>query len=179
MDEKSRGLGVSPEELARLLNLGSDTVRAEEKVDQEQKKAKLLHDWLAATLPLEVVMVECLSNIFRRLCGDAQQFIGKPFGDLLTDPRTDILAIEKIKDYSKKLAIYAKSETGHDAAIVIYYAAIASALIFHNCRITKLSYESLRDSFSSLTESEWLTVDLIQFFKRSFVICQNKVKHRD
>ena len=176
MDKESTAFGLSSEQLARLLKIGSDTSQADSKVDQEQKKTELLHDWLAASLPLETALVESLPKILRHLCQELRPMAGKPFGDLLKEPNTDIAAIEKIKDYSKKIVASAKSEAEHDAAAAIYYAAIASALVYHKKTITKFSYKNLRDSFSALTDQAWLTPDLVALFEDASKLCQEKTE---
>ncbi|MHC4109504.1 MAG: hypothetical protein ACYSUY_00415 [Planctomycetota bacterium] len=176
MDKESTAFGLSPEQLAHLLKIGSDTSHADNEVDREQKKTELLHDWLTATLPLDAAIAKALPTILRRLCQELRPLAGKAFGDLLKDPKTDIAAIRKIKDYSKKMVGCAKSETEHDAATAIYYAAIASALVFHNQRITKFSYESLNNSFSTLTGHNWLTPDLAQLLKEASEFCREEAK---
>ena len=176
MDKKSTTFGLNGEKLVRLLKIGSGANQPEEEVDQEQKRAELLRDWLTAALPLDEVLIESLPAILRRLCQEVQPLAGKPFGSMLQDPKADIAAIKKIKDYSKKLVTSAKSEAEHDAATTIYYAAIANALVFHNQRITKFSYRSLADSFSALTQSSWLTSELTQLLKKAYEVCEKKAK---
>jgi hypothetical protein len=176
MDKESTAFGLSPEQLASILKIGLDARIAEDKLNQEQKKAELLHDWLAATLPLDAVIVKALPTVLRRMFEQLRPLAGKPFGDLLKEPNTDIAAIVKIKDYSKKMVASAKSEAEHDAATAIYYAAIASALVFHNKTITKLSYKNLRDSFWTLSKQAWLTPDLAELFEKARKLCQDKTE---
>jgi hypothetical protein len=176
MDKKSTTFGLSPEKLARLLNIGSDINETENKVDQEEKKAELLHDWLAATLPLDAVFLETLPTILQRLYQQLQPHVGETFGNLLKEPKTDILVIRKIKDYSKKLVTSAKSEAEHDAATTIYFAAIASALLFHDRKITTFSYKSLDESFSELINEKWIAKDIAGLFSKACRVCRQKSK---
>jgi hypothetical protein len=178
MERESTTFGLSPEKLARLLNIGSDASQAEDKVGPEQKKAELLHDWLAATLPADAALVESLPKIVGRLCRRLLPLVGEPFGNLLQNPKTDVAVIKKIKDYSKKMVASARSETEHDAATAIYYAAIASALVFHDKRITKFSYQSLKNSFSTLVESSWLTSEITDLFRKACRLWEQKLKHK-
>ncbi len=178
MDKKSTTFGLGPEKLARLLNIGSDISETENDVDQKEKKAELLHDWLAATLPLDAVLLETLPTILQRLCRQLQPHVGEPFGNLLKEPKTDILVIRKIKDYSKKLVTSAKSEAEHDAATAIYFAAIASALLFHDRKITTFSYKSLDESFSKLINEKWIAKDIAELFSRACRACRQKSKRK-
>ena len=84
--------------------------------------------------------------------------------------------VEKIKDYSKKLVISAKSDAEHDAATAVYFAAIASALISHDRKITTFSYKSLDESFSRLTNEKWITEDIAELFSRACRVCRQKSK---
>lgn len=178
MKKKSSTFGLSSEKLARLLNIGSDTSRAKSQADQEQRKAELLRDWLSASLPLDVALVESLPKVLARVCRQLQPLARESFGNLLQDPGVDIAAIKKIKDCSKKLVKSAKSEAEHDAAAAIYYAAIANALVFHEQRITSFSYESLEDTFSELTENSWLSPELVRLFKKAQKLCRKKGQTR-
>jgi len=178
MDKESTTFRLSSEQLARLLSIGSYISEDKNQVDQEQKKAELLRDWLATKLPIEEVMVESLPTIIRRVCQELHPLAGEPFGNLLQDPETNITTIRRIKDYSKKLTTAAESEIEYDAAGAIYYAAIAGALVFHNKKITKFPYGELRDSFSVLMKNSWLTPDLAQLFIEARKLCQKKAKRR-
>jgi hypothetical protein len=176
MDKESTTFGLRPEKLARLLNIGSDTDGTNNAVNPEERKAELLQDWLAATLPLDAVLLESLPVILQRLCRQLQPNVGKQFRKVLKDPQTDILVIKKIKDYSKKLVVSAKSEAEHDAATVIYFAAIASALLFHNTKITKFSHKTLDESFSKLINEKWINADIAELFSQAQLVCRRKSK---
>jgi len=136
----------------------------------------LLRDWLSTTLPLNRAAVRLWPKIVSHLCEQLLPFAGDSFDRLLEDPKTDISALKQIKDFGKKLVEGAQSEVEHDAAAAIYYAAIASALVFHGRRITTLSYEDLTNSFSALLESSWLTPNLVRLFKKAHKFCQRTAK---
>ncbi len=178
MDKKSSTFGLSAEKLSNILKIGSDTSRAKGQTDQEQIKAKLLQEWLSTSLPLDKVLVESLPSILARVCRQLQPLAHESFGNLLQDPKVDIEAIKKIKDHSKKLVKSAKSDSEHEAAAAIYYAAIANALVFHKHRITKISYQNLEDTFSSLAKSNWLSPELVELFKKAQTFCRKKAKSK-
>lgn len=176
MDKRSSTFGLSSENLARILKLGTDNLRAIKQTEQDQRKSKLLRDWLSVSLPLDAVIIESLPSILARVCRQFQPLASKSFGNLLQDPEVNIEVIKKIKDYSKELVKTAKSDDEHEAAAAVYYAAIANALVFHDKRITKLSYESLEETFSSLIESKWLNPELTILFKKAHRLSKKKVK---
>jgi hypothetical protein len=178
MDKSSSTFGLSAEKLADLLKIGSDTGRAEDRADTESRKARLLRGWLSARLPLDAVLVESLPRILERVCRQLQPLAHESFGKLLQDPQADIEPIKKIKDYSKRLVKSAKSDAEHEAAAAIYYAAIANALLFHERRITKLSYEHLEDTFLQLSQSSWISPELVGLFKKARRLCKAKAKRK-
>jgi hypothetical protein len=120
-----------------------------------------------------------LPAVFRNLCQELEPLAGKTFGRLLQDPNTNIAAIRKIKNYSKKLIASAKSEAENNAATAVYYGAIASALVFHDQTITRLSYSTLTESFSGLVEHKWLTPDLAELYERACKYCMVKADPED
>ena len=176
MDKESTTFGLCSEKLARLLNIGSDISETGNDIDHKEKKTVLLQDWLAAKLPLDAVFLETLPNILKRLCQQLRPHLGESFGNLLKNPKTDLLVIGKIKDYSKKLAMSARSEAEHDAATAIYFAAIASALVFHDRKITTYSYKSLDESFSKLINETWIAKDISELFSKACKVCNQKSK---
>ena len=176
MDKRSSTFGLSSENLARILKIGTDSLRADEQTEQDKRKASLLRDRLSISLPLEAVIIESLPSILARVCRQFQPMASKSLGNLLQDPKVNIEVLKKIKDYSKELVKTAKSDDEHEAAAAVYYAAIASALVFHDKRITKHSYESLEETFSSLIKSKWLIPELIRLFKKAQRLSKKKVK---
>ena len=174
MEKDTTVFGLNPKTLARILNIGSDVNGDNVGEDQEQRKLELFQDWLAATLPIDVVVAESVPVVLRRMWESLRPFAGEPFGDLLVNPKVDILALKKIKDYGKKMATHAKSEAEHDAATAIYYLAIASALVFRNKKITTYSYESLDESFSKLADWRWMPEGIAQLLVKAQRACKQK-----
>ena len=75
--------------------------------------------------------------------------------------------IEKIKRHGKRLSQTTSSEIEHETANVIYYAAIASALVFYDEKITQFSYKNLEESFSVFMQTEWISNDLKELFEKA------------
>ena len=59
------------------------------------------------------------------------------------------------------------------AAVVVYYAAIAYALVVHNIKITKFSLKDLCNAFSLLSNTEWIPPFLSSLFGKAREYCQN------
>jgi hypothetical protein len=178
MDKKSTTFGLSPEKLADLLKICSDSTQSEDenRVDITQKKTELLQDRLAETLPFELSKKSLSKEVLDRLSQIRALVIGEPIRNLLNNPETGIGLIKQIKDYSKRLSRNAASEAEHDTANAIYYAAIASALVFHDIKISKYSYKSLHESFSKLINEEWIPKEITQMFVRTCELCQQNIR---
>ena len=111
MDEEKTVFGLNPEKLIRFLTLGAEEDRSELSDDTEQSKADLLRDRLRNPLPLDPEVVERMPTILRRFYHEFLTLSGESLGDLLTDHKTDIHTIIKIKEYAKMLSISANSKS--------------------------------------------------------------------
>jgi hypothetical protein len=169
--DESSTFGLNRDKLAKLWGLGTDLPQGASAPDCDRDKAELLRGQLAESLPLDAGLAHMLPNILTMVCDKLRPFTGCSFGALLTDPETDLLVIETIKDLHKRQAEAAKSGPIQEVATAIYYAAIASALVHHDVRITKLSYESLSKSFEGLAGSDWLPADLRQLLTEAHKCC--------
>ena len=85
---------------------------------------------------------------------------------------TDVVVLRKVKDYGKKLSDKAESKVQYHAANTVYYAAIASALVFHDKKITKYSYRDLDKYFCRLDKEKWIPEALRSLFSRAAEYCQ-------
>ena len=176
MKKDSTTFGSDPDKLAKLWTIGADTKKDRIKLDENQAKSELLHDMLASKMPLDEAVAQMLPKVLSELCKHIKPFTGDSFGLLLSDPDTDLSVLKRIKDYSKNLSKNFHSEAEHDVVAVIYYAAIASALINYGQRISSFSYENLLNAFSSMLEARWITPKLIDLFQKAHEYCAKKVK---
>jgi len=117
--------------------------------------------------------VEALPTLMGKLCQELLPLGGKPLRKVLLDEETDLRIIEKIKEYGKKLAV--REEPERSAGIAVYYAAIASALVFHEKKITRHSYRYLRDSFEVL-DKNWMPGDLARHITKAHRVCRKRAK---
>jgi hypothetical protein len=72
-----------------------------------------------------------------------------------------------MKNYGRRLSEQARTESEHHTANVVYYAAIASALVFHEQRITSFSNKELKLSFTLLGKAKWIPSDLSRLFRKA------------
>jgi serine/threonine-protein kinase len=165
---------LKPEKLGELLNICSEGAPLEKSNDTESKTAELLYDLLAETPSLETYRNNLFARSFSHLYQVPDLCGNETIRNLINNPQTDVSLIKQIKNYGKKLLNSSTSKPENDAANVIYYAAIASVLVFHNLKITRCSYGTLQNAFSKLVKINWLTPDLAQLFRKAYSICQSK-----
>jgi hypothetical protein len=176
MKEESTAHGANPEQLHRLFNIGRDTNRHNEKMSSNQRKTEMLCRFLAQTLPLDKSQINMLPSVLGQLCHSIGLLAGETITELISNPSTAISSIERIKCYSKELSARAKSKAEHEVATAIYYVAIAHALVYHDKRITRFSYEKLEASFTRLVKEKWIPKNLSMLFKIARKCCKEKVK---
>ena len=157
-----------------MLGIGMAGEAPGDKASIDQAAGELLRARLAGTLPLKTAVVDALPAILGKLGKDLLPLSGKSLGEVLLDESTDLKAVKAIKDYGKRLAARKDTEADHAAAIAIYYAAIASALLFHDERITSHGYEYLRASFEELAEEAWIPAGLTRHFSKARKMCEKK-----
>ena len=156
--------------------MGTDEHNYETGISAEQKKAELLVDRLAESLLPDSSVIKLLPAIPSLLSGVMGICGEEPIGDLLQNPEVEISVLRKIKNYNNKLSKSGESEIERDIAVVLYYSAIAGALVFHNKKISWFSYKNLERSFSSLIGKSWITIELVTLFTKAREICRDSYK---
>ncbi len=82
--------------------------------------------------------------------------------------------LRAIKDCSKRLSFSLDSKTEAALATTTYYAALASALVYHDKKITQYSYDALEQSFATFSAKKWVGPELAGLFARARRICQDR-----
>lgn len=177
MDEKKTLFELKPNKLAEILNVCSEGQNNAENIPESQQKAELLQDRLSETLMSGSLKKSSLRKELVDLCTMAGIASTESIRNLLTNPNTDKELIDKIKRHGKRLSQTNSSQVEHETANVIYYAAIASALVFHHEKITQFSYKNLEEAFTVFIETEWISKDLQGLFEKATVYCRGKINN--
>ena len=82
--------------------------------------------------------------------------------------------IRAIKDCSKTLSCTLDSRTETALARTVYFAAITSALVHHDTKITQNSYATLAESLAMLIEKRWMAPELVELFSQARHICMSR-----
>ena len=98
--------------------------------------------------------------VIQRVCQELDVLSTGAMEKALLDPDTAVPVIEQIKGHAKRMTKSTPSIVEKEAATVLYFAAIASGLVFHNTRITKSSYAKLERSFETLSAKTWVSKEI-------------------
>jgi hypothetical protein len=107
--------------------------------------------------------VEWLRNRLAEVCRQS-------LCEVLMNPATTVGTLNAIKESAKKSASLGERQI----AVTIYFAAIASALVFHDQKISTSCYASLQRSFCELAEKPWMPLEFASLFVRASTICDAK-----
>jgi hypothetical protein len=175
MDESSRNTDLTPKQITHLLRIGIDSERSDgEGSSEEESREELLLNMLAVPLPVAPETTSSLPSALISMCQELRSVAGKPLGDLLQSQETNLRVIQMVKDFAKKLGTTTNSELEHDAALTIYYAAIAAALVFYDKRITSISCTDLKRHFAVWSEKNWVLPYIKKLFEKAKQHCENR-----
>ena len=175
VDKKTTTTGSGPEQLAELLGEAMD-VEGEDKATIDQKKADFLRLRLDAALPPAPSDADRLSIVWTQVHKKLFPLEGRAIGDVLLDEQAPLEVVQAIKDYGKKLSDCRDRQVEHNVGIAIYYAAIGSALVYRDQRITSWSYAILAEAFDMLRNKRWMDPKLSRLYSRARKICKKKMK---
>ncbi len=170
--EEETTYGLSPEQLARLLAMGLDEKDNRDSGERSRTNSDILQDMLMSELALDPAMPESVPAVLKRPCEELSGVAGHTLGQLLLSPETNLAVIRTLKDYAKALSRRGAHEPEHAAVVIIYYAAIASALVLHGQKITRHSYETLLEAFSQLAKKNWVSTELRELFRKGREACR-------
>jgi hypothetical protein len=171
MAENSKTFGLGPDKLAQLLD---NTYTRGQNVSLRtgaEEKADALHACLSETWPNSSEPVSSLQDILKRLSQDLPPKQGECMGYLLCNPKTSIETLKSIKEASQHGMAETRSQVTYEILVVIYYSAIAAALVHSGQRITGYTRRELAQSLSSLIQRGWIPAKLIRLFEKARQIC--------
>jgi len=161
---------LSARQLARLLELGI----AGESAKSQRGSIGPIELWLETPWPLGADAAAELPKDFERLCRRLNVAPGSCLADILCDPKTSLNRLEAIKQFFKGLSNREASKAQRSAAVAVYYAAIASALLFHGRTITRLREEQILRGLTGLVGESWVSPELRDLFDRTRALLEDR-----
>ena len=129
---------------------------------------RLLRERLRSSLPVEQLAVESLQDALTQVRQEMLPLAGVPVNELLLNPRTDPETLVALKNHFKGQVVQVRqSESEHETMLALYFGAIASALVFHDRKISTHSDATLARSFASLKEQPWMVWELTELFDKA------------
>ncbi|MDT8300202.1 MAG: hypothetical protein RQ760_01880 [Sedimentisphaerales bacterium] len=174
MNKEPTTYGLNREKVVRILQIGSKKEELEHKPLIQENTAELLRDHLAQPFLSDFTMNFCSSGLSKIPCHPAALIPLETIGDLLCDPNTTTSVLKRLKKFGRSLFSKGKIAPQRNVGLAIYYGAIANALIFHDVRITRLSYLDLHRSFMDLASKEWMPPQFQSLFRRAHEYCKAK-----
>ena len=171
---KTSTYGLRLDQIESLFSVSAgDPDPTDEKGDNE-KMTHLLRRQLTCVLPARAVWFDVLVMMMEQQGCDTQPLTDRPLAAVLLGPRSDVGLLQAIKDCSKRLSCTLDSEAESALATTLYFAALASALVYHDEKITQSPYERLDESFALLIEKKWMAKELVELFSEARRMCQSK-----
>jgi hypothetical protein len=177
MDKEST-YGLRIDQMAGLFAMGREEPNLADNGADRGTMAGLLRRQLASTLPKHSLLFDALLMMMDQEGYDTQSLRGRSLGDVLLDPLSDLDLLRAIKNCSKRLSHELDSEVEAALATTIYFASLASALVFHDRKITQHPYEKLDESFTELAGKTWMARQLTELFSRAREVCASKKDER-
>ena len=171
MDE-DRDLKLTNHQKTRLLSLGLSLEEADDPTDPDDKRADLLYEILAETLPVADRTMDVLPPLLKGQSQKLESIAGRSLGDLILGDQTEVATIRRIKEYTKDRGASANSEIQQDAFMATYLGAIANALVYHHKKISQHSQSDLKEYFRSFSQKTWVLKDLRDLLREAFEQCE-------
>ncbi len=173
MEDISNTFGLDPDKMADLLRIGFETADSTAEVSTDEEKGELLLDRLAEPLLLDPSFVRLLPDVPHLLSNAMELCSGNTIEDLLLNKDVGVGLVKKVKELNNKRSCRTDYKVEKEVAIAIYYAAIASALVFRGQKITGFEYSDLEKSFKQLKGKSWIPTDLCDLFERACGVCRD------
>jgi len=173
MSTKKTTFGTDPQRMADMLGMGAGA--NSDALSPDEAREDLLCKRLRGSLPL----TQTQANDLAVIAGEVWERLplqGRALGEVILDDETELEVFVEIKEYGKALSTATESEVDRDVGLTIYYAAIASAILFCKQVITSYSFGALADAFAALVDKQWMNPKLARHFAKARKACRKKMK---
>ncbi len=172
--EKTSTYGLTLDQMKHLFSMGRADPNPGNETGGEQEMASLLREQLTCCLPRGTLFCDVLVMMMEQQGYKIHSLTDRSLADVLLSDKTNIDLLQVIKKCAKTLSTTLDSQVETALATTFYFAALASALVFHDSRITQNSYEKLDESFGMLIEKQWMADELVTLFSQARGICQRR-----
>jgi hypothetical protein len=171
MVDKRTVFGAHPESIHQFLDDCLTVPPSEEEPNETARRARLLQEQLAEKGPASGSLVRSGSQLLDRIQEKALVALSRPMKELLSDDRISLDTLEDIKTCYKRWSEKASDKRMQRVYTVLYFAALARALVSHHRRITRHSNAYLVHSFEVLGGEPWMDPALRELFRKAQQVC--------
>jgi hypothetical protein len=163
--KKKSFLDLHKDTLYELLKLCAETEVPDAEIHPDRQRCECLEDLLADPLPQATADKTAASAHLDSICDLSGMSVSICLRELLLNPETNIQILQRIRKHGKSFIRQGKTPLEQETGGIIYHAAIASALVFHDQGISKLSQQDMHKTFVALSKESWLPADIRKLFK--------------
>ena len=168
-----------PKDVAEILSWAVNEPESADALDpvfEDEERMNALHHLLQVPLYKETAVIETLPPVLAQICVGQSSPAGETIGQALQNPNAAFGRITQIKTYAKHLAKSACRGPEQEASNIVYHAAIASALVYHNRSITSCPSDKLKRGLEQLSGISWIGTSLASLFAQASRICDTGVQ---
>ncbi len=143
--------------------------------DSPPDKEETLSRVLFNELPPDREQLAFLPEIIRHACEHVGIINDRNVLDFLIDDNTDLNILKRIKEFGKEQALHAQSANLREIGSLINYCGIARALVSHQNKLSRLSYQELREKFDRLAGKSWIRSELRDLLCQAGQYCRKRV----
>ena len=146
----------------------------DQEIDSSECRAWALCDLLSEVLPFDSERLARLPLGVRELVEGLPRLRGEPLKDVICGPQSQLRDLRAAKDHAKSIADGTITGAKREAARAVYYGAIAAALVYHDEKISRHTYEKLYGYFGCQMGKRWILPSLLHLFAQARDICDRK-----
>ena len=154
MPEPSQFDGTEAARLGRAIAIGARAGAVPQWSGEEV--AAIYHHELSSPLHIELGSLDAATARRLKLVSASHGLLLRSMGDLLHHPNPPLELLAMVKDFGKASLDHPDSPLPREVAGVLYWSAIAAALVRSGQRITSLPDAKLRDGFAWTAQFPWL-----------------------
>lgn len=172
MTEEWTVSGASRENIRHFLDDCVASESPDEKVSATAQMQQWLADQLSEKCPVPTPKGHSQSRLLASLQEQVRLNQSPCVGEVLSDPRADLEAVQGIKDRYKAQAQKEADKNRQRVYTAVYFAAIARALVSHHQTITQYANDYLIHSFDVLAGEPWVRSHLRELYLEAKDACE-------
>ena len=170
-NKEKKTYGLEPEKIANLFQMASEDLEKQDSASKDYTLSDRLADRLAEPLLLSSSSARKLPGIPAMLTNALDFYEDISIGQLLSNTATSIDQLIRIKNCYGQQSRITEDKDEQSVAVVLYYAAIAAGIAYHNKKISQFPSSQLCKSFQMLREKPWINEVISELYETAIQRC--------